>query len=83
MLSESSTSLTVFENSLATLIGIAEPVDTSYSSSALTVTVTALPSDGTRVLGLPCPTRPALPSMPQRPWRSDRPLCRCGQVGPD
>src|ERR1035437_2675329 len=50
MLSQSSTSLTVSENSLATLIGIAAPVDSNYSSSALTVTVTALPSDGTILL---------------------------------
>ena len=50
MLSQNSTTLTVSENSLATLIGIAAPVDSSYSSSALTVTVTALPSDGTILL---------------------------------
>jgi hypothetical protein len=50
MLSQNSTSLTVSENSLATLIGIAAPVDSSYSPSALTVTVTGLPSDGTVLL---------------------------------
>ena len=42
----SSASLTVAENSLATAIGIPAPVDTNYPSSALTVTVTALPADG-------------------------------------
>jgi Domain of unknown function (DUF4082)/Cadherin-like domain/Bacterial Ig domain len=50
MLGESSNSLTVSENRLATKIGIAAPVDSNYSSSALTVTVTALPSDGTILL---------------------------------
>ena len=50
MLSQNSTSLTVAENQLATSIGLAAPVDSSYSSSALTVTVTALPSDGTILL---------------------------------
>ena len=50
MLSESSASLTVAENSLATSIGIATPVDTNYASSALSVSVTALPVDGTILL---------------------------------
>jgi len=50
MLSESSAALTVAENSLATSIGIAAPVDTSYSSSALTIAVTSLPVDGTILL---------------------------------
>jgi N,N-dimethylformamidase beta subunit-like protein/uncharacterized protein DUF4082/Big-like domain-containing protein len=45
-LTESSSSLTVAENSLATAIGIASPIDSSFASSALTVTVTGLPSDG-------------------------------------
>src|SRR6516164_10518629 len=45
-----STSLTVAENSLATAIAIATPTDTSFASSALVVTVTALPSDGTVLL---------------------------------
>ena len=46
----SSASLTVAENSLATTIGIPAPTDNSYSSSALMVTVTGLPSDGTILL---------------------------------
>jgi hypothetical protein len=50
VLSQSSTSLTVAENSLAKLIGIAAPVDTAYASSALTVKVAALPSNGTILL---------------------------------
>jgi hypothetical protein len=50
MLSQSATSLTVTENSLAKLIGIAAPVDTAYASSALTVKVAALPSNGTILL---------------------------------
>jgi hypothetical protein len=50
MLSQNSTSLTVSENSLATTIGIAAPVDSSYASAALTVLVTALPTDGTILL---------------------------------
>ena len=50
MLSQSSTSLSVSENSLATSIGIAAPVDTSFGSAALTVTVTTLPSNGTVLL---------------------------------
>src|SRR6516165_4057008 len=45
-----STSLTVAENSLATAIPIASPTDTNFASSALVVTVTALPSDGTVLL---------------------------------
>jgi hypothetical protein len=45
-LSENSTSLTVAENSLATAILIPTPSDTSYTSAQLTVTVTALPSNG-------------------------------------
>src|SRR4029077_1152761 len=45
-----STSLTVAENSLAIAIAIASPTDTNFASSALVVTVTALPSDGTVVL---------------------------------
>ena len=40
-------SLTVAENAAATAIGIAAPTDPSYSASQLTVTVNALPSDGT------------------------------------
>jgi hypothetical protein len=47
VLSQSSTSLSVSENSLATSIGIAAPVDTSFASAALTVIATALPSNGT------------------------------------
>lgn len=39
--------LTVRENSAATPIGIVAPVDSLYASSRLTITVTALPSDGT------------------------------------
>jgi hypothetical protein len=50
VLSQSSTSLSVSENSLATSIGIAAPVDTSFGSAALTVMVTALPSNGTILL---------------------------------
>jgi hypothetical protein len=50
VLGQSSTSLSVSENSLATSIGIAAPVDTSFGSAALTVMVTALPSNGTILL---------------------------------
>ena len=50
MLSQSSTSLLVSENSLATSIHIAAPVDTSFGSAALTVTVTTFPSNGTVLL---------------------------------
>ena len=49
-LTESSTSLTAAENSLATAIAIAAPTDTNFASSALVVTVTGLPSDGTVLL---------------------------------
>ena len=49
-LAANSTSLTVAENSLATAIAIASPTDTNFASSALVVTVTALPSDGTVLL---------------------------------
>jgi hypothetical protein len=49
-LTASSASLTVPENSLATAIGIAAPTDTNFSASALVITVTALPSNGTVVL---------------------------------
>ena len=45
-LSVTSASLSVAENSLATSIGIAAPNDVNYLSSALTVTVIALPTDG-------------------------------------
>ena len=41
-----SASLTVAENALATDIGILAPTDDTFPSSTLTVTVTALPSDG-------------------------------------
>ena len=50
MLTQSPTSLSVSENSLATSIGIAAPVDTSFGSALLTVTVTTLPSNGTVLL---------------------------------
>ena len=40
-------SITVAENSVATAIGIKAPSDVSFSSSQLTVTVNALPTDGT------------------------------------
>ena len=43
-------SLTVAENSVATAIGIKAPSDVSFSSSQLTVTVNALPTDGTVLL---------------------------------
>ena len=43
-------SLTVAPNALATPIDIQAPTDASYSSSALNVTVTALPTDGSVVL---------------------------------
>ena len=43
-------SLTVAENSVATAIGIKAPSDVSFSPSQLTVTVTALPTDGTVLL---------------------------------
>src|ERR1700693_6212989 len=49
-LTASSKSLTVAENSLATPIAIPAPTDTNFASSALVVTVTALPSHGTVVL---------------------------------
>ena len=39
-----------FENSLATSIGIAAPVDTSFGSAALTVMVATLPSNGRALL---------------------------------
>ena len=41
------TSLTVAENSGATPIGIVPPSDANYAASALSVTVTGLPTDGT------------------------------------
>jgi len=40
-------SLTVAENAAATAIGIIAPSDINYAASALTITVTGLPSDGT------------------------------------
>src|SRR5258708_13441331 len=40
-------SLTVNENSGVTAIGILAPIDSLYSSTKLTITVTALPTDGT------------------------------------
>ena len=43
-------SLTVAENSVATAIGIKAPSDVSFSSSQLTVTVNALPTDGAVLL---------------------------------
>ena len=43
-------SLTVAQNSSATPINIQSPTDANYSSSALNVTVTALPADGSVVL---------------------------------
>ena len=49
-LTASSTSLTAAENSLATTIAIAAPSDTNFAASALVVTVTALPSNGTVLL---------------------------------
>src|SRR5215471_3741318 len=49
-LTASSKLLTVAENSLATAIAIPAPTDTNFASSALVVTVTALPSDGTVLL---------------------------------
>ncbi len=49
-LTENSTSLTVAENSLATAILIPTPSDVNYTSAQLTLTVTALPSDGTVLL---------------------------------
>src|SRR6185437_296959 len=42
-----STTLTVAENSGKTLIGIAAPIDTRYSSGQLTISVKSLPTDGT------------------------------------
>jgi hypothetical protein len=45
-----STQLTVAANSPATPIGLAAPVDASFASTALTVTVTGLPTDGKVVL---------------------------------
>ena len=45
-LTASFVSLTVTENTLATGIGIPTPADANYPSSALTVTVTGLPSNG-------------------------------------
>src|SRR6266566_2904780 len=45
-LTASSKSLTVAKNSLATAIAIPAPTDTDFASSALLVTVMALPSDG-------------------------------------
>ena len=49
-LTASSSSLTVAENSLATEIAIPAPTDANFASSALVVTVTALPSNGTVLL---------------------------------
>ena len=46
MLSQSSASLTVSENQIATTIGIAAPVDTIYQSTSLTISVASLPSNG-------------------------------------
>jgi hypothetical protein len=49
-LTENATSLTVAENSLATPISIPAPTDVGFAASALTVTVTSLPVDGTVLL---------------------------------
>src|SRR5215831_3588534 len=49
-LTASSRLLTVAKNSLTTAIAIPAPIDTKFASSALVVTVTALPSDGTVLL---------------------------------
>jgi hypothetical protein len=43
-LTENSTSLAVAENSVPTPVGIATPIDDSYGTSALSVTVTEMPS---------------------------------------
>ena len=43
-------SLTVAGNSGDTLIGIDAPTDSRYSAAQLTITVTALPTDGTVML---------------------------------
>ena len=45
-----SATLTVSENAAATTIGLVAPVDTGYSGSQLTITVTGLPTDGTVLL---------------------------------
>src|SRR5579863_39352 len=54
-LTTTATTLLVSENSAATSIDIAAPVDTNYASSQLTVKVKSLPTDGTIYLanGLP------------------------------
>jgi hypothetical protein len=49
-LTATSTSLTAAENSVATPIAIAAPTDVNYPASALSVTVTQLPSDGVVLL---------------------------------
>jgi hypothetical protein len=49
-LTENSTSLAVAENSVPTPIGIATPIDDSYGTSALSVTVTEMPSDSAVLL---------------------------------
>jgi len=57
VLSQSSTSRSVSENSLTTSIGIAAPVDTSFGSAALTVMVAALPSTERFYFRLRCRSR--------------------------
>src|SRR5215467_4527664 len=47
ILSTTPDTLIVAENSAPTPIGIVAPTDSGYPSSKLTITVTALPSDGT------------------------------------
>jgi hypothetical protein len=49
-LTENSTSLAVAQNSVPTPISIATPIDDSYGTSALSVTVTEMPSDGAVLL---------------------------------
>ncbi|HZU89378.1 MAG TPA: hypothetical protein VE993_08990, partial [Stellaceae bacterium] len=49
-LTENSALLTVAENSTATAIGIPTPSDANFPASQLSVTVTALPSNGTVLL---------------------------------
>jgi hypothetical protein len=51
-LTENSTSLIVAENSLATPIAIPTPSDANFPASQLSVTVTALPSNGTVLLAV-------------------------------
>jgi hypothetical protein len=49
-LTENSTSLAVAQNSVPTPISIATPIDDSYGTSSLSVTVTEMPSDGAVLL---------------------------------